>query len=324
MSTFKGSPIPAPTEYYQPDYPMTDWFNQSSYNHALPTAEAFGPGESIQQDYPTLDWYQQSSLTPDDNANEAIEDPTDHAYQVDPMSSVNDTTDAPIDDDAIEALDPTDRLREAMSEILSTPNQPQTARDWNNNLTIIDDDADPPAYSEKEGISSDLAAEAETAEAAGVETAGAGAVEMAGPFAAAWAVGKAIGGTITDVETQSSQNALTQQTLLNRQVPFMAGAETVNNVAAWNQNQIQNTKLAGDVGSNFGILGQVIGHAIGSLSEQQIPQSLLNTAWSAQGKIDPLSDNVNVTNTSASISPNEMTNGEQTSETSNAIDTTPV
>lgn len=143
------------------------------------------------------------------------------------------------------------------------------------------------------------------------------------PFVAAWGIGKAVGEGINDMEIQSQNQNLIQQTLNNKMVPGMANFLNVSNIEQWNQSQIANTRAIGSFGSNFGILGQVIGHLAGESMESQIPQSELNTAWSAAGKIDPTSDNVNITNDALSIPSSAISEGEQQSEDSNALDVTP-
>lgn len=139
----------------------------------------------------------------------------------------------------------------------------------------------------------------------------------AGPLAAAWAISKTIGEGVSNMEYQSSLNDLTTQTINNMSTP---GLTTLNaeKISQWNSTQLTTQKSYADIGANFGLLGEIIGRAVGS--PQQIPQSMLNTAYSQDGRIDPFSDSVNISQDSGSIPSYEMGSDGQTSEDSNALD----
>lgn len=142
-----------------------------------------------------------------------------------------------------------------------------------------------------------------------------------GPLAVGAAIGKAAGEGINDIETSSSLVSNQSQFNLNSQQPGIFADSQAKQIQSWNENQIGSIKSAGSMGANFGILGQVIGHAIGESNSTSIPQQELDTVWTANGKIDPMSDNFNITNDASSIPASQMQNGFETSPTSTAEDT---
>lgn len=164
----------------------------------------------------------------------------------------------------------------------------------------------------------------ETGEAA-IETGEAvtaGVESYFGPVGIGMMLAKQAGDTINDLQTTNLTNQNTAQFTANMTGGFGIGyQQQANMVREWNQSQIADFKTSGEIASWFSPLAVGITDAIDRANLDQIPQKDLDTAWTSFGRIDPQSDNVNITFSSSSINPSEMTDGEQTSTTTNSIDT---
>lgn len=156
----------------------------------------------------------------------------------------------------------------------------------------------------------------------GEEVAG-GAMPELFPAVVAHQLSTAIGSSINDASFASQQTANMQQYQSNIIAGGALGQQTAKNVYDWNTQQNQNTKAAGEIGNQFGLVGLAMGRLVGLATASSIPQDLKDTAWSPEGRIDPTSDGTSENFDSSGISSGEIQDGVQVSETSSAIDTTP-
>lgn len=215
-----------------------------------------------------------------------------------------------------------------MSEIsaMEQPTHADAARLLNNPTSSESPAANPPEEFEMSEMGESASTIASTVEetAAGLETAEAVASKFSigQPEIMGMIVAQQSGNAINESLSTSQTNKVNAQFSFNSSQGVGLGAQShAAIIQQYYQNQANTVKAGGTIGSILGgPVGMMIGRGLASLGQTQIAQNLLNTAWSAGGRIDPQSDNVNISQSAASIPSSEMSNGAQISESSNAQD----
>lgn len=157
------------------------------------------------------------------------------------------------------------------------------------------------------------------------ESVEAGVLPELGPIGIGMMISKGIGDLINGAEVSNLQQQNLSQYDYNIAHSFGIGAaQQAKIVSDWNNNQISQFNTAGSIASWFSPLAVGITDAVNRSNLQAVPQQYLDNAYTSFGKIDAQSDNVNISMSSSSINPDEMTNGVQTSVSSSTTDTTPL
>lgn len=205
---------------------------------------------------------------------------------------------------------------------------PSFGQGWNSEETL-------PEYSDRGSVASfatdntidkgisEAADFAETAEevtetAEAVEsgaTGGAGAVLMASQIAAQGA---------NSYLSADIDKGITSQFQSNTRSPGLNSGLNASLIA---QHNMQNAKLidaGGSIGSTLGPLGMLMGRSIASNFTSDISMNTLDTAYSAYGRINPQSDNVNITQSSLGVSDEDYANGAQATAASSSQDSSAI
>lgn len=143
---------------------------------------------------------------------------------------------------------------------------------------------------------------------------------MAGPTGVAMSFLTDLGRSLNSIQTTNTMNSINTQYNSNLAhgsgIGVTQNAETIRTAAINNENIKSGS---GALGSLLTPIGTELGRAIGGLFATPMDHSLLDVAYSPKGMINPQSDNINLTQSSASVNDNEMENGIQMSESSSQM-----
>lgn len=162
------------------------------------------------------------------------------------------------------------------------------------------------------------AIEAVTDTAEAVETGatgGAGAALMASQMAAQG---------VNSYLTADVEQGITGQYQSNARSPGLNSGLNASLIA---QHNMQNAKMidaGGSIGSLLGPLGMLAGRSIASSFTSDISFNTLDTAYSAYGRINPQTDNVNITQSSLGVSNENFASGSQMSAATSSQDTSSI